>query len=696
MIYLFIFNLFKMPSLSIISVVFIGFVTITSLTISVYTLVDYVSYDKPVSAIGPVGPRGEKGDNGTCDNTTLIDLYELYLDLNTSASSLEFCEIETCNVLDFVVNDINNIIDTSGIRGITLNPLSEAINNAFNITTNGTFCSLSLCEYNELILSILLDTFGSTNATGLIDQVAQQLGELTILTSNNTFAKFPITDESIVNNSISLYKINGINPNSVVVTNNASILTTTPFLSTEYGGTGTDTTLWNGFVYIDDGSWSFLERIPYENITLDGDITDADISVTARISINKINPFTSDPNEVVITSPSGTLTTERYVSTSRGCFGMDMSNATGYTFWDFGVPTMVTSIPRLFIASTVPNAVVVNNPSGLLSTQTTLSTSNGGIGKDASTFNGFLFASNGNITSLSIPISSNYVNMTSKIRDSDILLNASIARNKIAQGSSNHVLINDASGLMSSEPQLSTTRGGTGIDSSALTGFLRIVSGVWSALAQIPYSSLLLTNTIVNTDIAANASIERSKLAIGTANHVVINSAGGVLTSEARLAVSRGGTGQDFSAVVSSILLVTSGVFSSVQYAYTTYTPQLSFGSATTGIVQSSTLGRYQIIDKTVTTLVYIALSSKGTATGSARISLPVAAVSPSSGAAALIYPEFIDIPTNYNNLFIAIESGVASGLLVFTGDNVPTAVASDTSFLSNSTMRFTFVYIAA
>lgn len=53
----------------------------------------------------------------------------------------------------------------------------------------------------------------------------------------------------------------------------------------------------------------------------------------------------------------------------------------------------------------------------------------------------------------------------------------------------------------------------------------------------------LAYRTIVNADISASAAIDRSKLASGTANHVLINNASGVLTSEAQLAISRGGTG---------------------------------------------------------------------------------------------------------------------------------------------------------
>lgn len=55
------------------------------------------------------------------------------------------------------------------------------------------------------------------------------------------------------------------------------------------------------------------------------------------------------------------------------------------------------------------------------------------------------------------------------------------------------------------------------------------------------------TNTITNienADIKAAAAIARTKLASGTANHVIINDGTGVLSSEAALAISRGGSGQ--------------------------------------------------------------------------------------------------------------------------------------------------------
>ena len=58
-------------------------------------------------------------------------------------------------------------------------------------------------------------------------------------------------------------------------------------------------------------------------------------------------------------------------------------------------------------------------------------------------------------------------NTITNIDNADIKAGAAIARSKLASGSNNHVLINDGSGVMSSEAQLATSRGGTGVNSSA-------------------------------------------------------------------------------------------------------------------------------------------------------------------------------------------------------------------------------------
>ena len=172
------------------------------------------------------------------------------------------------------------------------------------------------------------------------------------------------------------------------------------------------------------------------------------------------------------------------------------------------------------------------------------------------------------------------LSLNSSIVNSDISPIAAIERSKIASGNASHVLVNDISGNFSSEAYLSKERGGLGINASALvipsSGTLvttttvqtltnKTISGIQNTLTNIPYSSLLLTNQILNadisasaaiaysklnlagsildSDIAADAAISRGKVAAGTANHIVVNGASGELSSEAQLDIARGGTG---------------------------------------------------------------------------------------------------------------------------------------------------------
>lgn len=165
------------------------------------------------------------------------------------------------------------------------------------------------------------------------------------------------------------------------------------------------------------------------------------------------------------------------------------------------------------------------------------------------------------------------LNTISNIEDADIKTGAAIARAKIAAGAADHVVINAADGSLNSEAQLSALRGGTGQDFSAATGILHVAAGVFSAtavdLASADVTNQLTANkggtgqdfsaasgvikvaagvfsaaAIVNADIDAAAAIDRTKLASGTADHVLINNGSGVMSSEASLDETRGGTAQ--------------------------------------------------------------------------------------------------------------------------------------------------------
>lgn len=64
---------------------------------------------------------------------------------------------------------------------------------------------------------------------------------------------------------------------------------------------------------------------------------------------------------------------------------------------------------------------------------------------------------------------------------------------------------------------------------------------------------------ILNSDVDPAAAIARSKLASGTADHVLINSGAGVMSSEAQLAVVRGGTGLGSLGAPNGLLSVNAG-----------------------------------------------------------------------------------------------------------------------------------------
>lgn len=130
----------------------------------------------------------------------------------------------------------------------------------------------------------------------------------------------------------------------------------------------------------------------------------------------------------------------------------------------------------------------------------------------------------------------------------------------------------------------------SGVPSSSQPAFSNISGSV--ASTQMP----ALTGDVTSSAGTVSTSISnlaRSKLAAGTANHVVINDGSGVLSSEATLAKSRGGTGQDNSSLTfpssgtvqaitpaaHGVLVSGSGATASVTAAGTSGQPLLSGGA---------------------------------------------------------------------------------------------------------------------
>ena len=104
----------------------------------------------------------------------------------------------------------------------------------------------------------------------------------------------------------------------------------------------------------------------------------------------------------------------------------------------------------------------------------------------------------------------------------------------IKVGEPDEVIVNDSDGNMTSEPYLSTSRGGTGIDSSTATGIPRITAGVWSVgliqsgdidpAANLVISSLTAPNintvSVAADNITASGTVAANSLNISGAASV--------------------------------------------------------------------------------------------------------------------------------------------------------------------------------
>lgn len=135
-------------------------------------------------------------------------------------------------------------------------------------------------------------------------------------------------------------------------------------------------------------------------------------------------------------------------------------------------------------------------------------------------------------------------NSITDLANANIAVAAGIQFNKMAAITASRVPVSDGSGFL--------------VPSSVTSTELGFLSGVGSQVDGINDTRTLTNKTISaasntitglgNANIDSAAAIARSKLANGTASHVVINNGSGVMSSEAQLSALRGGTGADLSA----------------------------------------------------------------------------------------------------------------------------------------------------
>ncbi len=131
-----------------------------------------------------------------------------------------------------------------------------------------------------------------------------------------------------------------------------------------------------------------------------------------------------------------------------------------------------------------------------------------------------------------------------QVFQSDVSISGSFTLGGLTTG----LLKADSGGLVSSSPLLNAD-----VDASAAIAYSKL------NLASSIVTGDIVDGTIVDGDINASAAIARTKIASGTASHVVINNGSGVMSSEAQLSVARGGTGVDASSAANGRLLIGNG-----------------------------------------------------------------------------------------------------------------------------------------
>lgn len=121
-----------------------------------------------------------------------------------------------------------------------------------------------------------------------------------------------------------------------------------------------------------------------------------------------------------------------------------------------------------------------------------------------------------------------------------------------------------------------------------------------------------------------------------------------------------------------------------------TYSPALTFGGAAVGMAYGAQNGRYLRLGNTVFVTGYIILSAKGSSTGSATVSLPVAAGSAFQGYLSTYW----SLNSNYVHVGLLTNfGGAAATVYGATAAATAPSVLTDAAFGNTSQLRFSGVY---
>ncbi len=232
-----------------------------------------------------------------------------------------------------------------------------------------------------------------------------------------------------------------------------------------------------------------------------------------------------------------------------------------------GLGTGLTGIPRSGLVAGTPSQVIINDGFGVMISAAQLTPALGGTGISTASSTGVAKVTAGTWS-------------VAGLIDADVASGAAITRNKLAAGTASHVVINNGSGVMTSEAQLAPIRGGTGLDLSGVAGpaVLGVTSGVTSAVG---YSQLVSANSIVQRDAGGNIAAS----GLTTAGALLIT--GTPLTlGDFNHSTGTGNVGS-YAASTTTVGAVTNNIFTMVTATNTTYSIRVMIAAGDQGLTGS-------------------------------------------------------------------------------------------------------------
>jgi hypothetical protein len=204
---------------------------------------------------------------------------------------------------------------------------------------------------------------------------------------------------------------------------------------------------------------------------------------------------------------------------------------------------MMSKILNVFLAGLIVIAAQAGtSPDRTLEGKSVRYGPGGGLGSFQNTTDTFVYRNTSDtLTNKSI---SGTANTITNIQGGSIA-NGTLQRAAIAAGTANHVLINDSSGLVSSQAQLSPSRGGTGVNNATNLTYGAddiTLTTAGTTNVTLPTTGTLATlagsETLTNKTMTLAANIFGASVASG----VITTSNHGTLLSQAALDTARGGT----------------------------------------------------------------------------------------------------------------------------------------------------------